>query len=181
MVAAVVGQRDWLTTALTTRERIESTNARVQEEWQNIRAADPHILGGNQHIDASDWEVGKKAVGTKDRRVASILWRLDAIVWRLNIINNWLDAIIGRLSDDKSDGKGNVRDVLLGIKPSVEEIGVIFQEIKGYIFQVRDLIKEIRNSWRRYAVIFLLGLIATVGAAAIGVAIGSQITNWVSG
>jgi hypothetical protein len=179
MATAVVGQRDWLTTALRTKERIESTNARSQEEWKKIRAADPCILDEHQHIDASDWQVGGKATGSKDHRVALILWRLDAIIWRLNIINNWLDTITRRLSEPRSDYQETIRNILLDIKPSVEDIGSIFQEINAYVSQVKNLIREIRRSWLRYTAIFLFSMVGTVGAGVLGVTIGLIIANWV--
>ena len=178
MAATLVVQRDWLTMAVATQKQIESTNARMQKEWVKISGTDSYVVEGTRYLDASDWKVGNKAVGARDRRVASILWRLDAIVWRLSIINNWLDTVTERLYPEKSDDEGTVRGILLDVKPSLEEIGIIFHEIRAFISQVKALIKELRYSWVRWGIIGFFFLSGTVGAGALGVAIGSLIANW---
>lgn len=180
IIGSTARRQDWLTEAVTTQKQIESTTARIRSERERGSAAGLAVLDGNQNFDAGDWDVRPKATNTGDHRVISILWRLDAIMWRLDIVNAWLDAVVSRSANGIPEKEKEKTAHPLAARPSVVELGVIFLEIKTYTRQVKDLIIELRNSWRRRAIPGLAAVAITIAACGVGYALGSHLGNWAS-
>lgn len=167
--AGAAASADWLEAAESAQAELEKTNALVEKEWERIREASGQAPESALRIEVKTWEI--EAVKSKgridDRLVGDIRWRVDAIIWRLEVIKDWLASVNSRVGALENPGKADVFAIVRDMQPSLEYIRAVVEEVKRYSEEVYKLIREVQGYrpriFRHWA---MAAAAAVIGAAA---------------
>ena len=192
MITANAGQWDWLAEAAEVQALIEATNARIAMEWGRLRAAGaglpercPRLETGGLAVDAGEGRAKAGSplllwwlAGIYEMEVGSIKQCLSAIKWRLDAIMRWIDTVVARLPDGPDLREEEVVAVLRSVRPSIDRIEGLFQEIREYLIKVNRHIRQMNRIWQRAAGRVLTALMCCAAGAALGTGV-AILADWI--
>ena len=182
----------WPEAVVDTQREIEATNARIEKEWDRLRAADAGLPERRPRLDAGGLEVeageGPRAIRPRwlarrlaedyEWQVEAVRLRTNAIRLRLEVIGRWLDRVMERLPEGPGLRDEDVVAVLSSVSPSVEEVAALFEEIQDNIREIRSLIRGIKHPVRRAAGRILRALMFCAAGALLGAGL-AVLADWI--
>ena len=192
MVAVRRAGARWPEAVSAAQKEIEATNARIEKEWERLRAADAGLPEGELRLDAGGWAVPEwegraenrphwaaRLLGDDyNRQVERLIWRINAVMRGLDVICQWLDAVMARLPEGLNLRDEEVKAVLNSLSPSVEDIEYLILETADHIREIKGLIHGIKHPLRRaFGRVLILSAVLTFSS---GVGVGlAFLGNWI--